>query len=101
MGTLCSYDSGVEFQLQSAPNHLGRMTWTGVWGYRSAALTALRRAEEIKGSPPYILEIAHQWNSIVPMLAPIVVLVALQDLYKTDIMLADKDNHRFSLNPAY
>ena len=40
MGTLCSYDSGVEFQLQSAPNHLGRMTWTGVWGYRSAALTA-------------------------------------------------------------
>ena len=71
-----------------------------MWGYRSAALTALRRAEEIKGSPPYVLDIAHQWNSIVPMIAPLILLVALQDLYKLDIMLADRDNERFSLNPA-
>ena len=90
----------VVFQRQFAPEAVGRLTWSCVWGYRNACFEALRRAEALKGSPPYVIEIAAQWNSIIPWLAPFYLITGLQDLYKTDIMLADKEHNRFSLNAA-
>lgn len=63
-------------------------------------MAALRRAEAEKGSPPYVVEIARAWNSLIPMVAPLLMLVGLMDLYRNDELLADLPFHRFTLNPA-
>ena len=71
-----------------------------VWGYRSAAYDALKRAETKKGSPPNILEVYAEWNSMIPNLASMFVYMALLDLYRADEILCDKMCDKFSLNPA-
>lgn len=62
-------------------------------------MDALRRAEEKKGSPPYVIEIIQEWSSIIPMLAPFFLLMGLQDLQKNDECLTDITNERWTLKP--
>jgi len=38
---------------------------------------------------------------MIPMLAPLALKVGLLDLYKTDILLADKVFERWTTNPSY
>jgi len=63
-------------------------------------MEALRRAEEKKGSPPYVLEICQEWYSMLPMLAIPFLMMGLQDLFRNDEVLADSHNERFSVNLA-
>jgi len=58
------------FERQVAPQALGKYTWTCVWGFRAACYEALQRAEELKGSPPFVVDILKSWNSVIPYLTP-------------------------------
>jgi len=60
----------------------------------------LRRAEEKLGRPPYVVEIVKEWSSFIPMIAPLFVMVGLNDLFKADECLTDPEHNQFSLNPA-
>ena len=62
-------------------------------------MDALRRAEEKKGSPPYVLEIEREWSSMIPMLAGFFLMMGLQELQKNDECLSDINNERWSLRP--
>mmetsp|Transcript_22321 Transcript_22321/g.27397 ORF Transcript_22321/g.27397 Transcript_22321/m.27397 type:complete len:92 (-) Transcript_22321:1229-1504(-) len=63
-------------------------------------MSALRAAEEQKGSPPYVVDIMYAWNSFMPKLSQFHMFVGLQDLYRNDEVLADLNNERFTLNRA-
>ena len=90
----------LTFTRQLAQEKLGKYTWGCVYGYRSACYEALVRAENALGRPPYVLEVCHHWNSAIPKLGSLFVLVGLQDIFRNDECLADLENNRFSLNPA-
>jgi hypothetical protein len=87
----------VVFERQVSPDKLGKYTWSCIWGYRGACMEALRRAEEKKGSPPFVMEIAQEWSSMIPMLAPLFLLMGLQDLFKNDEVLTNINNERWTL----
>ena len=90
----------LTFTRQIAPEKLGKYTWGCVIGYRGACYEALTRAENAHGRPPYVLEICQHWNSAIPMIGQIFVLIGLQEIFRNDECLADPENNRFSINPA-
>ena len=104
MGAICSEpDTEVVqqgFRRQVAEQKVGHYAWSCVWGYRSACLTAVRRAEAALGRPPYLIEIIPHWNSWIPMLSQFHLFVGLQDCFRNDEVLADVENLHFTLNPA-
>ena len=67
----------ITFTRQIAPEKLGKYTWAPVYGYRSACYDALIRAENALGRPPYILEVAQHWNSAIPKLGGLFILIGL------------------------
>ena len=80
---------------------MGKYTWSGCPdGYREAAYDALKRAETLRGSPVYLVDIFRAWNSSTLEVKTPLLKAALMDLYKADEMIADTETHRFSINPA-
>ena len=103
MGSFCSAVEGdvPVFERQLATQKKGHYTWSPVWGYRSACMRALVRAEQAKGAPVYLCEVFRAWDSMIPKVTTFFVLVGLQDLYRNDEILCDKEINRFTTNRAY
>ena len=82
---------------------MGKYTYNCFPGYRGVCIEALRKAEQKKadGEPPFVLEIAAEWSSLIPMMSPLHLLVGLLDVYRNDEVLADLEHNRFSLNPKH
>ena len=105
MGALCCSDTRpsqgtVIFERQIAERPLGKYTWRAIWGYKNACYEALRRAENEYGRPVYVHEIARSWRAvtIIPMVTAAFLRAGLQDLFKADEVLGDKELNRFTLN---
>ena len=62
-------------------------------------IEALREAEKIKGTPPYTIEVYLILCASNPQLRTYSTLLALQDLFRDDQVLADDALDRWSLNP--
>lgn len=72
--------------------------------YKSNVLLALASAEGKKdGQPVYYVEIFKAFLGInwIPLPAAGLVFLALLDLYREDKVLADREMHKFTLNPAF
>ena len=70
------------------------------WGYRGATLRALQMAEEAMGRPVYTVEVFQVFKaqSWFPCLFPMMLFFPLQDLYRNDEVLADKELNLWSVN---
>lgn len=78
---------------------MGKYTFDCAQGYREACMTALQMAEQKKGGPPYVIEIAAEWSSLVPMTTIFHLFVGLLDVFRNDEVLADYECNKFTLNP--
>ena len=58
-------------------------------------------AEQKKGGPPYVIEIAAKWISLVPMMSIFHLFVGLLDVFRNDEVLADYECNKFTLNPNH
>ena len=70
---------------------------------RSTALKCVRTAEQEKGRPPYITEVAQvmKRDSYFPVPSPQVVMLVVQDLIRNDEVLTDREGHAVSLNSVH
>ena len=70
---------------------------------RSTTLKFVRIAEQEKGRPPYITEVAQvmKRDSYIPVPSPQLVMLVVQDLIRNDEVLADREGHAVSLNPIH
>ena len=80
---------------------MGNFTWPGCPdGYREATYDAVKRAEALRGSPVYLVDIFRAWNSTALDVKTPLLKATLLDLYKADKMISDTEMNRFSINPA-
>ena len=80
---------------------MGKYTFDCAQSYREACMTALQMAEQKKGGPPYVIEIAAEWSSLVPMMSIFHLFVGLLDVFRNDEVLADYECNKFTLNPNF
>ena len=75
---------------------------TGQAFYREATYAALRLAEQEKGGPVIMPDIVRAYRKIskFPLFSPQLIFFCLWDLYWNDMILADKELNRYSLNAA-
>ena len=104
MGGCCGARVGQEisFERLVSKEKLGEYRTPCPSSFRPLTKEALFLSEKEKGSPVYLTEIyqyayPRSWRPILPK---DLFILALEDLYYNDEILADKDFHKYSIDPA-
>lgn len=105
----CKSEIMVEFDYVYTTKKVGRPNFFShdkinlvLWIYRRDAYRALKLAEHLKGGPVNYPEVVRAYREVTrkPLVGAPAIKIAIEDFYRDDRVLFDREGDRFSLNPA-